>query len=185
MLLLDRDGVVIPDPGYPYKLGDMQVDKDVSRLLADARKAGWIFGFVSNQGGVGLGKFTWDQYSRGEQELERQLNDFGAKPHFWLACGMHPDAELAEYKVPDHPWRKPNAGMIVAAMQHYGIDAGRCFMVGDRLTDMQAAQLAGVQSILFSCEGKEFPPSDFASAKTASDLRAVLDAFGNCQKDSC
>lgn len=45
--------------------------------------------------------------------------------------------------------RKPAPDGIAYLMQKYALDAARCFYIGDRSLDMEAARNAGIQSILY------------------------------------
>ncbi len=55
--------------------------------------------------------------------------------------------------------RKPAPDGIVYLMQKYALDAARCFYVGDRSLDMEAAQNAGIGSILYHPAGSFVKPT--------------------------
>ena len=44
--------------------------------------------------------------------------------------------------------RKPAPGLLLRAMQRFGVDPGRSFLVGDSVADMLAAREVGIPSIL-------------------------------------
>jgi histidinol-phosphate phosphatase family protein len=48
----------------------------------------------------------------------------------------------------DHPFRKPNPGMLLEAARWYGLDLKKSWMVGDRMTDVEAGHRAGTRSAL-------------------------------------
>jgi D-glycero-D-manno-heptose 1,7-bisphosphate phosphatase len=48
----------------------------------------------------------------------------------------------------DHHFRKPNPGMILEAADWYGFDLARSWMIGDRMTDVEAGHRAGTRSAL-------------------------------------
>jgi histidinol phosphatase-like enzyme len=57
------------------------------------------------------------------------------------------------YVCPHHPedncdCRKPKPKFLLDAAREYGLDLSRCFMVGDRPSDIQAGINAGVSTIL-------------------------------------
>jgi len=51
--------------------------------------------------------------------------------------------------IDDHPDRKPNPGMLLRALKDFQVAAADAFMIGDRDSDMQAAERAGVKGYLF------------------------------------
>jgi D-glycero-D-manno-heptose 1,7-bisphosphate phosphatase len=184
-IMLDRDGVLIPDVGYPHRLEHMQVHSELAEILAELQSEGWIFGFITNQGGIGLGKYSWLEYQQAEEALTSALNAYGAQPSFWIACPYHPEAKIAHLHHPSHPWRKPNPGMLHAVLSNFGLASEACVFVGDRLTDMQAAQEAGIQKrILFSCdpsrEGRSISQAcrneTFVFASSAKEIRDLLNS---------
>jgi len=58
-----------------------------------------------------------------------------------------------------HPWRKPNPGMILAAAEEFDFDPAGCFLIGDWWKDMSAARGAGCRPLLVMsgvCKGEEY-----------------------------
>jgi D-glycero-D-manno-heptose 1,7-bisphosphate phosphatase len=105
------------------------------RLRAD----GVHVAIATNQGGVGLGYNT-------EAETMRAINRVAAvvqPPLRVYAAFGHPRAKVAGYPR-DDPWRKPRPGMILQAMQDFGVAPQETLFVGDRDTDRAAAAAAGV-----------------------------------------
>ncbi len=48
----------------------------------------------------------------------------------------------------DHIFRKPNPGMLLEAATWYNFDLHRSWMVGDRMTDVEAGHRAGCRTVL-------------------------------------
>ena len=46
--------------------------------------------------------------------------------------------------------RKPSPKMINEAVEKYNLDKTRCFMIGDKLTDLEAAKNAQIKGFLFN-----------------------------------
>jgi D-glycero-D-manno-heptose 1,7-bisphosphate phosphatase len=64
-------------------------------------------------------------------------------------CPHHPDGSVAGY-LEDHHWRKPSPGMILDLMQHWPVLHDGSFVIGDRPTDIEAAEAAGLPGFLFA-----------------------------------
>jgi D-glycero-D-manno-heptose 1,7-bisphosphate phosphatase len=64
-------------------------------------------------------------------------------------CPFHEAASIEAYRHADHPLRKPNPGMLLAAFDDFDIDREVSVMVGDRESDLAAAQAAGVRGLLY------------------------------------
>lgn len=60
----------------------------------------------------------------------------------------HREATVAAYRH-DHEDRKPRPGMLVKALRAFPTEMSRSFLIGDRTTDLAAAQAAGVAGFLF------------------------------------
>ena len=54
------------------------------------------------------------------------------------------------YRHDDHPDRKPNPGMIIRALNDFDVAPDDALMIGDRDSDVIAAQRAGVRGYLFT-----------------------------------
>jgi D-glycero-D-manno-heptose 1,7-bisphosphate phosphatase len=48
--------------------------------------------------------------------------------------------------------RKPAAGLLLRALADFGMEAGRCFMIGDRDTDALAGSAAGCVPVMVGGE---------------------------------
>jgi len=60
-----------------------------------------------------------------------------------IACPYHKDG-IGKYRFDNHPFRKPNPGMIIFAAEKLRIALERSWMVGDKLSDIEAAASAGL-----------------------------------------
>jgi D-glycero-D-manno-heptose 1,7-bisphosphate phosphatase len=70
-------------------------------------------------------------------------------------CPYHPEHGVGEYRR-EHEDRKPGPGMLLRAAREHGLDLGRSVMVGDRCSDVAAANAAGLrQAFLLRGAGAE------------------------------
>ncbi|MCP4385892.1 MAG: HAD family hydrolase [Hyphomicrobiales bacterium] len=137
-LFLDRDGTLVDDPGYMSDPDQIVVLPGALPALHRFRSAGFALVLVTNQSGIGRGFFGWDDYdkvaARLRQHLAEQELDFDAE----CACGHAPDTGAT------CGWRKPSPGMLEEAARRLDLDLSASVMVGDKASDVWAADAAGV-----------------------------------------
>jgi D-glycero-D-manno-heptose 1,7-bisphosphate phosphatase len=148
-VIFDRDGVLNVDHGYVFQPEHLTWMPGARQAVARATRAGLTTAVATNQSGVGRGYYTLDQLALFHDELQRQLAEVGGRIDAFYACAHHEDAVIEQYRQADHPLRKPNPGMLLAAIADLGLDPARTLMVGDRQSDMEAARRAGVHGALY------------------------------------
>lgn len=146
---LDRDGVLIEDVGYPHREDQLQFVAGAAEAVRRLNGLGFLAVIVTNQSGVARGMFSEAQMHDFNDLVVRRLAARGARIGAVYACPYHAEAVDERYFHPDHPDRKPNPGMLTRAMADHGIDPARSIMIGDQLTDMEAAARAGVKGFRF------------------------------------
>lgn len=144
-LFLDRDGVLIEDPGYLHDPMRVSLIRGAAALVAACNRAGLAVVVITNQSGIGRGTYGWPDFVAVQRRLAVLLAESAtpARLDMVLACAYHADGE-GEFAVADHPWRKPNPGMLRAAADVAPIDLAGSWVVGDRATDLAAARNAGL-----------------------------------------
>jgi D-glycero-D-manno-heptose 1,7-bisphosphate phosphatase len=105
---------------------------------------------VTNQSGVGRGYYSEADMHALHKRMSAELAEAGARIDAFYFAPHHPQAPLEAYRHPDPPDRKPNPGMILRAMAEFPIDRARSVLVGDKVSDMEAATRAGVRGLLFT-----------------------------------
>jgi len=58
-------------------------------------------------------------------------------------CPYHPLHGIGQYRR-DHPWRKPNPGMILQAVSDLDLDPVQSAILGDKMSDIEAGAAAGI-----------------------------------------
>jgi D-glycero-D-manno-heptose 1,7-bisphosphate phosphatase len=117
--------------------------------VAAFNRAGWLVIVVTNQSGIGRGFYTEDDMHALHARMNAELAAAGARIDAVYFCADHPEAALERYRHPDPPGRKPNPGMILQALQDWPIDRERSLLVGDKPSDLEAAERAGIRGVLF------------------------------------
>ena len=164
--LLDRDGVVNVDHGYVGRREDFAFMPDLFPFLRKIQDAGYRLAILTNQSGVARGLYTADDYESLTVWMREALAAEGITMDLVLACFEHPDAVIPAYGRESF-WRKPNAGMVLEAIQRLDLDPARSVFLGDQMRDMQAAQAGGVGTCLLL----ENAPADASIALPAGITR--------------
>lgn len=137
-LFLDRDGTLVDDPGYLSDPDRLALFSGVTPALRRFVDTGYALVLVTNQSGIGRGYFGWDDYERVAERLRERLAEDDVILDAEYACG-HAPAEGAACG-----WRKPAAGMLLEAARQLDLDLDRSLMVGDAVSDLDAAAAAGL-----------------------------------------
>ncbi len=142
-LFLDRDGCVVVEAHYLHKVEDVKLIEGVTEVIAEANARGVAVVFVTNQAGVGYGYFGWPDFFLVQERILSDLAEGGARVDGVYACPFHAKGR-PPYQHPDHPARKPNPGMLLAAAEELNLDLERSWIVGDRAGDIGAGLNAGL-----------------------------------------
>jgi D-glycero-D-manno-heptose 1,7-bisphosphate phosphatase len=142
-LFIDRDGCIVVETGHLHRVADMVMIPGAAAVIAAANAAGWFVVEITNQSGVGQGLFTWDDFMAVQDAIHTAVAAEGGTIDMVLAAPWHPTRGLAPWSG-DHPWRKPQPGMLLAAAEALPIDLPRSWIAGDRANDLAAGRAAGL-----------------------------------------
>jgi D-glycero-D-manno-heptose 1,7-bisphosphate phosphatase len=151
-LFLDRDGVIVEDPGYLACPSGLKLIPGAAGLIALANGHGIPVVEVTNQAGIGRGYYGWHEFTGVEAALADALAREGAAIDAVFACPYHREG-VHPWAHPDHPARKPRPGMLLAAGRLLNLDLKRSWIVGDRLDDLLAGYHAGLRGGLHVLTG--------------------------------
>lgn len=140
---LDRDGVINVDSGYVGCWEDFEYLPDAIDGLTLLQKLGFKLVVVTNQSGIARGYYTEEDFLRLTQSMKEDLSSRGVDLSAVYYCPYLADAESEPYRV-ESVLRKPEPGMLLLAAQEHDLDLSRSIMVGDKVSDMVAAQRAAV-----------------------------------------
>jgi D-glycero-D-manno-heptose 1,7-bisphosphate phosphatase len=143
-IFLDRDGVVVEEVDYLGRARDLRMIAGSAAAVARCNRLGIPVILVSNQSGIGRGFYGWSDFAAVQAALSASLAEVGAHFDAVLACAYHADAQ-GEYRVADHPWRKPNPGMLREAGKRMHLDLSNSWIIGDRASDLAAGQAASLR----------------------------------------
>lgn len=154
-VFLDRDDTLIvcrnlaapPPPAAPGDLIDPALVALLPGVLEGCgalREAGFALVVVTNQGTVARGGATCETVERVNDRLRELLTikERGLIDAVYY-CPFHPKGMVPEF-TREHPWRKPGAGMILAAAEDLRLDLERSWLIGDAVRDIEAGVAAGL-----------------------------------------
>ena len=142
-LFLDRDGVILVETEYLCTVEATELMPGAAATIAQANALGLPVVVVTNQSGIGRGKYGWAEFALVEEKMLDDLAAAGAYVNAVMACPFHKDGE-APWNVADHPDRKPNPGMLLRAGALLAIDYAASWIVGDHSSDLAAGKAAGL-----------------------------------------
>lgn len=141
-LFLDRDGVLNVDSGYVHKCEEFLFVQGVIEFLRTLKEDFKLF-IITNQSGIGRGYFGLGEYYEFMEYFCKRYLEEGIE-----FCGVYFCPHAPE---DDCGCRKPAPGLIERAAREHGLDLENSWLIGDKLSDIKAAQAAGVgNSILFN-----------------------------------
>ena len=148
-VFLDRDGVINHDPGdYTRSLDEFHVLPTVFEALKTLQDAGYMLILITNQGGIGRGMFTEAEMHQFNNHLINNARAAGGDIKDIAFCPHHPLAPDPAMAIPCR-CRKPEPGLIIQLAEKWQINLANSVMIGDRDSDVEAGQRAGMHSYLF------------------------------------
>ena len=148
-VFLDRDGVLNVDRGYVHKRADFEWVEGAQQSVKLLNDLGFYVFVVTNQAGIARGYFSVEQLHELQTWIAGELRMQGAYLDDWRYCPYHRDGVVQEY-CGDHPWRKPSGGMIADLFERWPIQAQGSFLIGDKPSDIAAAEANGIPGFMFS-----------------------------------
>lgn len=169
-VFLDRDGVLTKEDGYIDSAENLKLFPYTAECIRRIHQKGYYAIVITNQSGVARGLFTEEELQGMNDYLRKQTN---VDAIFY--CPHHPEGKIKQYRK-ICACRKPLTGMFEAACKAFDIDMPASYMIGDRASDIQAGQAAGVKTVLLeSGYGTAGLESAVKPDYIMKDLRDVLD----------
>ncbi len=140
-IILDRDGTLIEDKNYAYKIEDFELLEGVIEGLKLLKK-NFLFFIVTNQSGIGRGYYTNHDFQNFNNHLVYVLKE-------------HQIEILKTYFCPhlredDCECRKPKTKYIDDIIKDFNVDINKSWMIGDHPSDIQFGINAGCKTIFLT-----------------------------------
>ena len=152
-VFLDRDGVINVDKGYVSTIDDFSFIDGSIEALQLLKQKGYLLVVVTNQSGIGRGYYSEADFIALTQWMDWSLAEHGVELDGIYYCPHHPDGGIGDYKQ-QCECRKPGTGMLTSAADELGIDFTQSYLVGDKLSDIQAGQKCKLKANYLVRSGK-------------------------------
>jgi D-glycero-D-manno-heptose 1,7-bisphosphate phosphatase len=155
-LFLDRDGVVNVEIGYLHRIEEVEFVSGIFSLCRTAMRLGYRLVIVTNQAGIARGYYDEAAFNALMAWMGEQLRSQGVELDAVYYCPYHPEHGIGDYKR-EHEDRKPGTGMLRRAMKELDVSLTQSVLIGDRCSDIAAANSAGLRQafLLAGTEGSE------------------------------
>ncbi len=174
---LDRDGVVNEEVNYLHEPEKVKLCTGTVEAIKLLRQHGYKVIVISNQSGVARGYFSVEELKSVEARLNELLAEQGVSIDATYYCFHYPEGSIPEY-AKDCDCRKPKPGMLLQAAKDFDIDLSSSFMIGDRISDLEAGFNAGCPAcaLVRSGHGAGQDLSKIKNGGTALDTAEIYDA---------
>jgi D-glycero-D-manno-heptose 1,7-bisphosphate phosphatase len=176
-LFLDRDGVVNEEVGYLIRPEDVRFLPGLFALCRTAASLGYRILVVTNQAGIARGFYTEEDFARLTEWMQLELAREGVPFDAVYYCPFHPEHGLGRYKR-EHEDRKPGTGMLRRGAIEFGVSLAESVMVGDRCSDIAAANSAGLRQAFLIAGTETSCPGDYRPVTTLAEVEQWLTEAG-------
>jgi D-glycero-D-manno-heptose 1,7-bisphosphate phosphatase len=172
LIILDRDGVINEDSDDYIKCAEEWIPIPGSMdAIARLSNAGYTIAVATNQSGVGRRLFDEYELASIHQTMAEHVEEAGGTLHGVFFCPHTPDDGCQ--------CRKPAIGLFSQIESEFGTSVQGAPFVGDTVTDIAAARMAGCIPILVRT-GKgertlEQGSKELAGVDVYDDLAAFAD----------
>lgn len=140
-LFLDRDGVINIDHGHVYKIEEFEVFPKIFDICLKYQAEGYIIIVISNQAGIGKGLYKEEDLL----VLDQYMKNIFKEKQITIT-----DSFYCPHKPSDNcSCRKPKPGLILMAKEKYNICLEESVLIGDKMSDLEAGNNAGIKKLYF------------------------------------
>ena len=140
-IFLDRDGVLnkkAPPHDYIKSFSEFKWNAGAVDLIKKIRERNFLPVVISNQRGIARGMMTQEFVESLHERMNEELKSQGTSIEAFYVC---PHMEGCDC-------RKPKPGMLFRAAHDLGVELSQSVMVGDSISDEQAAMNAGCKGTI-------------------------------------
>ena len=144
-IFIDRDGTLNEEVGYITEISQFRLFDFAAESIKLINDAGWYAVIITNQAGIARGQYTEEFLRHLHAEMESSCA--GEAHGSTRSCPHHPDFGVPPYRQ-DCNCRKPKPGLIDKASRDLSLDLKGCYVIGDRVRDVETGHAAGARSVM-------------------------------------
>jgi D-glycero-D-manno-heptose 1,7-bisphosphate phosphatase len=145
--------VVNEEVGYLHRADEVRFVDGIFSLCRTAAGLGYRLIVVTNQAGIARGYYSEADFDVLMEFMRGKLRAEGIELDAVYYCPFHPEHGVGKYRR-EHEDRKPGTGMLRRGAKEFEVDLSESVMVGDRCSDVGAANAAGLRR-MFLISGTE------------------------------
>ena len=139
-VFLDRDGVINKEKSdYIKSISELEIFPDVAKNIELLKNAGFLVVVITNQSAVNRGIVTPEMINQIHNSIQGHLKKYGTSLDGFYYCPHIPNENCN--------CRKPKSGLLEKAILELNIDLNSSWMIGDRDSDIEAANSIGCKAI--------------------------------------
>ena len=141
LVMIDRDGVINEDSSdFIKSVAEWRPIAGSLEAIAALHRAAWRVAVVTNQSGVGRGLYDEAMLTKIHRHMRERVVAAGGALAGIYYCPHLPDAGCE--------CRKPKPGLFRALERELGVSVTGAPYIGDRISDVEAAEAVGARPIL-------------------------------------
>jgi D-glycero-D-manno-heptose 1,7-bisphosphate phosphatase len=135
-IFLDRDGVINKEISYAHKIESFIFIDGIFEACKFFLKLDFKIIIITNQSGISRGYYNENDYQKLNNWMLSKFIDQNVSILDVFHCPHLPESNCN--------CRKPKPGMFFLAEKKHKINLGKSWMIGDKETDIEAANYAGI-----------------------------------------
>jgi D-glycero-D-manno-heptose 1,7-bisphosphate phosphatase len=157
MVILDRDGVInhVTDDDVTTVDGWDPIPGSIEAINR-LKKAGYLVTIATNHSGIARGLYTEKELLQMHEKMQRMLASRGVSIDGIFYCPHGPEANCI--------CRKPKPGLLFQIANQFDLDLSETPLVGDNISDIQAAKMANAKPVLVRTGKGEYVMQHFPEA---------------------
>ena len=141
VVFLDRDGVINKErKDYVKNLDEFEIFNGVPKAIKILKEKNFLVIIITNQSAINRNLLTSDKLDEIHNYLQENLKKDNTSFDAIYYCPHKPEENCK--------CRKPKPGLLLRAAEEHSIDMENSFLIGDSMTDIEAADAAGCKGIL-------------------------------------